>query len=106
MKKLSQLRPAGKSPMLAAHFPFQEFTMSQGFPQRRARMEYVCMNCGHRHPVDSLLYTCPDCGGVLLLEDLDFDEMKEKAPSTGVTFSMPAAPPAATLCAASSASMS
>ena len=52
--------------------------MSQGFPQRRARMEYVCMNCGHRHPVDQLLYTCPDCGGVLLLEDLDFDEMKEK----------------------------
>jgi len=52
--------------------------MSQDFPQRRARMEYVCMNCGHRHPVDSLLYTCPDCGGVLLLEDLDFDSMKEK----------------------------
>lgn len=50
--------------------------MSQDFPQRRARMEYVCMDCGHRHPVDSLLYTCPDCGGVLLLEDLDFDEMK------------------------------
>lgn len=50
--------------------------MSQDFPQRRARMEYVCMNCGRRHPVDSLLYTCPDCGGVLLLEDLDFDEMK------------------------------
>ena len=52
--------------------------MSLDFPQRRARMEYVCMNCGHRHPVDQLLYTCPDCNGVLLLEDLDFDEMKEK----------------------------
>ncbi len=52
--------------------------MSQDFPTRRARMEYVCMNCGRRHPVDSLLYTCPDCGGVLLLEDLDFDDMKEK----------------------------
>lgn len=55
--------------------------MSQDFPVRRARMEYVCMNCGHRHPVDALLYTCPDCGGVLLLEDLDFDEMKEKGPA-------------------------
>ena len=52
--------------------------MSHDFPTRRARMEYVCMNCGRRHPVDALLYTCPDCGGVLLLEDLDFDEMKEK----------------------------
>ena len=52
--------------------------MSQDFPTRRARMEYVCMNCGHRHPVDALLYTCPDCGGVLLLEDLDFDDMKAR----------------------------
>jgi threonine synthase len=52
--------------------------MSYDFPQRRSHMEYVCMNCGHRHPVDSLLYTCPDCGGVLLLEDLNFDDMKEK----------------------------
>ena len=52
--------------------------MSQDFPTRRARMEYVCMNCGHRHPVDALLYTCPDCGGVLLLEDLDFDDMKDR----------------------------
>ena len=52
--------------------------MSQDFPQRRTRMEYVCMACGHRHPVDSLLYTCPDCGGVLLLEDLDFDDMKKQ----------------------------
>lgn len=50
--------------------------MSCEFPARRARMEYVCMNCGSRHPVDTLLYTCPKCGGVLLLEDLDFDNMK------------------------------
>ncbi len=48
------------------------------FPRRRARMEYVCMGCGHRFPVNRLVYTCPDCGDVLLLEDLDFDSMKEK----------------------------
>jgi len=41
-------------------------------------MEYVCMGCGHRFPVNRLVYTCPDCGDVLLLEDLDFDDMKEK----------------------------
>ncbi len=52
--------------------------MSRDFPQRRTSMEYLCMDCGHRHPVESLLYTCPDCGGVLLLEDLNFDEMNEK----------------------------
>jgi threonine synthase len=56
----------------------KEDDMSLDFPSRRARMEYVCMGCGHRFPVDQLVYTCPDCGGVLLLEDLDFDGMREK----------------------------
>ena len=39
------------------------------------------MNCGHRHPVDALLYTCPDCGGVLLLAagaEVLLIEMKKK----------------------------
>lgn len=53
---------------------------SSDFPARRARMEYVCMQCGARHGVDQLLYTCPDCGGVFLLEDLDFDAMAEAGP--------------------------
>lgn len=50
------------------------------FPARRARMEYVCTQCGARHGVDELLYTCPACGGVLLLEDLDFDALAEAGP--------------------------
>ena len=33
------------------------------FPAYRGRMEYVCLDCGARHPGDSLLYTCPQCGG-------------------------------------------
>ncbi len=51
------------------------------FPAHRGRMEYVCLGCGARRPGDSLLYTCPDCGSVLLLEDLDFSELK-KTPGT------------------------
>lgn len=50
------------------------------FPARRAAMEYVCTGCGSRHGVDELLYTCPECGGVLLLEDLDFDALAEAGP--------------------------
>jgi Methyl-accepting chemotaxis protein len=42
-------------------------------------MEYVCLDCGARHPGDSLLYTCPQCGGVFLLENLDFDKLKERS---------------------------
>jgi threonine synthase len=40
-------------------------------------MVYVCLACDHTHPTDELLYTCPDCGGVLLIEDLDFDRLKK-----------------------------
>ena len=39
-------------------------------------MEYVCLGCGARHPIDELLYTCPSCGGVFLLEDTTFDTLK------------------------------
>jgi threonine synthase len=45
--------------------------MSDAFPTFRGRMEYVCLGCGARHPGDSLLYTCPGCGGVFLLENAD-----------------------------------
>lgn len=40
-------------------------------------MEYVCLGCGKRYPADSLLYTCPACGGVFLLEDACFDQLKK-----------------------------
>lgn len=48
------------------------------FPAYRGRMEYVCLDCGARYPGDSLLYACPRCGGVFLLENLDFDRLKER----------------------------
>lgn len=46
------------------------------FPAYRGQMEYVCLSCGARRPGDELLYTCPDCGGVFLLENTKFDELK------------------------------
>ena len=51
--------------------------MSQDFPSYRGQMEYRCLGCGKTHPGDSLLYTCPDCGGVFLLHDNNFDEHKK-----------------------------
>ena len=52
--------------------------MSDRFPTYRAQMEYaVCLGCRARHPIDELLYTCPSCGGVFLLEDTTFDKLKE-----------------------------
>lgn len=41
------------------------------FPQYRGSLQYVCLGCGKHYPSDSLLYTCPECGGVFLLENTD-----------------------------------
>ena len=46
------------------------------FPAYRGKMEYVCLSCGSRFPADDLLYTCPQCGGVFLLENTDFASLK------------------------------
>lgn len=51
------------------------------FPAFRGQMEYVCQNCASRFPGDELLYTCPRCGGVFLLEDTHFAQLKEKSGS-------------------------
>jgi threonine synthase len=45
-------------------------------------MEYYCLACGAGRGIDELLYTCPDCGGVLLLHDLDFHRLRETPPQT------------------------
>ncbi len=50
------------------------------FPKYRGGMEYFCLNCEARHSIDELLYTCPRCGSVLLLEDRNFEELKKTTP--------------------------
>ena len=40
-------------------------------PQIGGHLEYRCLGCRKTHSIDSLLYTCPDCGGVLLIHDLE-----------------------------------
>ena len=51
--------------------------MTEQFPSYRGQMEYVCLGCGARYPIDELLYTCPSCGGVFLLEDTTFETLKD-----------------------------
>ena len=67
-------------PVFITFFPSEDCAMSDLFPARRARMEYVCTNCASRFGIDELLYTCPACGGVFLLEDLDFADMRKEGP--------------------------
>jgi threonine synthase len=54
-----------------------ENIMTRAFPKYRGKMEYFCLDCGQRADIDELLYTCPGCGGVLLLRDTDFATLKK-----------------------------
>ncbi|WP_029898823.1 threonine synthase [Desulfohalovibrio reitneri] len=47
------------------------------FPTRRGSMEYVCLGCGGRFDTTELHYTCPECSGVFLLEDTEFDALRD-----------------------------
>ena len=46
-------------------------------PGKTGRLVYRCLGCGTLHGIDKLLYTCPDCGQVLLIQDENFDRLKK-----------------------------
>jgi threonine synthase len=45
-------------------------------PRQKGKVVYRCLGCGHEFGIEKLLYTCPDCGQVLLIYDLQFDRLK------------------------------
>ncbi len=49
------------------------------FPDYRADMQYHCLGCDSYFSIDELLYTCPSCGEVLLLENTEFETLKAKS---------------------------
>ncbi|NNF99076.1 MAG: threonine synthase [Desulfobacteraceae bacterium] len=46
-------------------------------PEPGGNLSYRCLGCDRTHDIHQLLYTCPDCGQVLLIKDLMFDRLKE-----------------------------
>jgi len=40
-------------------------------PRPGGRLVYHCLGCEREYGIDELLYTCPACGSVFLIEDLD-----------------------------------
>ncbi|MCP4104494.1 MAG: threonine synthase [Desulfobacteraceae bacterium] len=46
-------------------------------PKQEGRLIYRCLGCNTKHGIEKLLYTCPDCGQVLLIYDENFDLLKE-----------------------------
>lgn len=46
-------------------------------PQPGGELVYRCLDCGSEHSIAELLYTCPSCGEVLLIEDKAFEQRKK-----------------------------
>ncbi len=46
-------------------------------PKVSGHVVYRCLGCGKEYDISRLLYTCPECGSVLLLVDLEFDRLKK-----------------------------
>ncbi|MBN1832637.1 MAG: threonine synthase [Deltaproteobacteria bacterium] len=47
-------------------------------PEPKGQMFYQCLGCKTEFGIDHLLYTCPDCGSVLLLHNRNQKHLKDK----------------------------
>ncbi len=57
-------------------FPAQD--QEHLIPRPGGDLAYRCLGCGAWHSIDELLYTCPECGQVLLIEDRAFEDLKAR----------------------------
>ena len=46
-------------------------------PEPAGLMYYRCLGCAQEFDIDHLLYTCPECGNVLMLHDRNEDRLRE-----------------------------
>jgi len=46
-------------------------------PEHSGKLIYRCLSCDQEYGIEQLLYTCPDCGQVLLIYDLNFAKLKQ-----------------------------
>ncbi|MDR0882713.1 MAG: pyridoxal-phosphate dependent enzyme [Candidatus Adiutrix sp.] len=57
---------------------FPEDLRDHLLPSPTGGLGYHCLKCGLVHPPTELYYTCPACGGLLLLEDDQADRLKAR----------------------------
>ncbi len=57
---------------------FPEDIQPHLIPDPKGRMAYSCLGCHEEFGIDRLLYTCPGCGSILLLENKDTALLDEK----------------------------
>ena len=59
------------------HEQFPEFIRPFLIPDCKARMVYRCLSCQRTYDMMHLIYTCPDCGQVMLIENADSEKLLE-----------------------------
>jgi threonine synthase len=55
---------------------FPEYIRPYIIPATEGQMSYSCLGCSREFSIDKLLYTCPECGSVLMLYDNNFSRFK------------------------------
>lgn len=55
---------------------FPESIRSYVLPETAGRYVYRCLGCRATFGVEKLLYTCPECASVLMIQDQDWDRLK------------------------------
>jgi threonine synthase len=55
---------------------FPEYIRPYIMPAPEGSMSYSCLGCNREFGIDKLLYTCPGCGSVLMLQDNNFSRFK------------------------------
>ncbi len=56
---------------------FPEDIRSFIIPGHKGKLSYQCLGCNHKFGIETLLYTCPKCGWILLLYDENFEKLKQ-----------------------------
>ena len=51
-------------------------------PEPSGHLVYHCLKCSRQYEADALLYTCPDCGGVFLIRDLEESRLSSRSGQT------------------------
>jgi threonine synthase len=59
--------------MKLQHFP--DHIRPRMVPCPGGEMRYRCLGCKHEAGIDRLMYTCPACGGLLMLYDRNFEDL-------------------------------
>ncbi len=55
---------------------FPEHIRPYLIPEPNGELAYHCLGCQKTFGIEKLLYTCPNCGQVLLIQDRQFDRLK------------------------------